>query len=117
MAKPVTPQQITKRAARRHALVAHRREDEDLVERQPFGENAIEPHIGKDAAGETEMPRLVAPQQPLDRAQHGVFKHLLDQAAASSRLTLTARLRMVSCMWRKSRKSERTRPKSSTEKW
>ena len=79
MPQTVTLQQIAKRAARRHALVAHGGEDENLIERQPFGENPIEPHIGKDAAGETEMPRLVAPQQPLDRAQHGVFQNLLDR--------------------------------------
>ena len=45
-------------------VIAHRRHDEYLVHRQGFGKQPVEPHIGKDAARETQPPYLMALEQP-----------------------------------------------------
>jgi hypothetical protein len=39
--------QITKRGADGQTVVTHGREDENLLERKGFGEQAVEPHVGK----------------------------------------------------------------------
>ena len=71
--------QERERGADRQAVVAHRRKDEHLVERQCLGEQPVQPHIGEQAAGERE------PRAPL-RASHQrtdfsgeVLRDLLDR--------------------------------------
>ena len=51
-------------------FVAHRRENEQLVERQRLGQEPVELDVGEDAAGEAEVAARMARQQPRKRQQH-----------------------------------------------
>ena len=53
--EPVARVQEATARADRKAVVAHRREDEDLVERQRLGEQPVEPHVGEQPAGERRV--------------------------------------------------------------
>src|SRR5271166_6017209 len=55
----VALQQVTKRTASRHTVVAHRREDKNFVDRQLFGKEPVESYVGECATGETQMSRFV----------------------------------------------------------
>ncbi len=79
MRQAVALLEIAERAAGRGALVAHRRKDEDFLERQLFGQHAVEPHIGEHAARDAEAARAVPRDQARHRAQHDVLQHLLDR--------------------------------------
>ena len=65
--------------ADRQPVVAHRGKNENLVERQRFGEQAIEPDIGEQSAGQRELARAGAPEPPAHRLQGEVLGHLLDR--------------------------------------
>src|SRR5262245_1983037 len=78
--QPVALQQIAKRAASRHALVAHRWKNEYFVDREFLGKEPVELYIGEYAAGETKVSRFGAFQKLRDRAQHGAFQRFLDRS-------------------------------------
>ena len=56
----VARMQERERGADRQAVVAHRRKDEHLVERQRLGEQPVEPHIGEQPARQREPARAGA---------------------------------------------------------
>ena len=53
-AEAVAVAQIAKCRADRQTVVAHGREDENLLERQRLGEQPVEPHVGKQSARERQ---------------------------------------------------------------
>ena len=85
MAQPglgaVTLMQERQARADREALVAHRGENEHLVERQRLGEQPVEPHVGEQAAGHGEPARAGA-LKPVAHRLHGeIFRHFLDRGS------------------------------------
>src|SRR5262249_8558803 len=56
-----------------------RRNDKDLVDRQSFGEQPVEPDIGEYPAGKTETARLVPLNEPRDCCPDVFFEKRLNR--------------------------------------
>jgi len=85
--QPVALQQIAKRAASRHALVAHRWKNEYFVDREFFGKEPVELYIGEYAAGETRCRALVRLRSCVIERSMVRSNASWIEADASSRLT------------------------------
>ncbi len=68
----VARMQEGERGADRQAVVPHRGKYEHLVQRQGFGKQPVEPHVGEQAAGQRELARAGAREPPAHRL-HGVI--------------------------------------------
>src|SRR5262249_9110787 len=65
--------------ADREALVAHRGKYEHFIQRQRFGKQPVEPHIGEQAAGKSELARAGTFEPVAYRLEREIFRDLLDR--------------------------------------
>ena len=79
MCDAVALQEELQRPADDQAVIAHRRNDEHLVERQRLCQETIEPNIGEDAAGKAEAAHLVTLDEPADRLADAPLQQRLDR--------------------------------------
>src|SRR5947209_10399371 len=76
---PVALQEICEGAPDRYSFVAHRRKNEDFLDRQLLGKYAVQSHVGEHPAGDAEVPRRMSLEQAPNRDKHLVLEHLLDR--------------------------------------
>jgi hypothetical protein len=79
MSASISLKQIREGPAYRQSFVPHCREHKNFVDAKPFGEQAIEARVRKDATRSAETARRIVPQQTLPGSQHRVFQHLLNR--------------------------------------
>src|SRR5262249_21224753 len=81
MRHSIALQEVHQRSTYRQPFIAHRREHEDLIEIEVFGEKSIKAYIGKYPAGYAEMTCRMTFEQPAHRQQHCVLQHLLNRCS------------------------------------